>query len=317
MLSNDNTPLTIRTTFDGPTLNFDFPGMLIGVAEYPEGPTGCTVIAFPSGALTAIDVRGGAVGTTGSFEWNHAICLAGGSLYGLEAASGVAAELFAQRNYAKNFQDIALVSGAIVFDYGGRDNAIYPDKALGRAALKAMRAGVFPLGQRGAGISAGCGKPFQFLRGETAGQGGAFRAVGPTKIAAFSVVNALGGIVDRQGRVVRGYRDAANPSKRYTVAEVAERLAHGPASTPSGNTTLTVVVTNQKLSGMALRQLSRQVHASMARAIQPFHTTFDGDVLYAVTTNAVENPNLNEVGLGLLATELVWDAVLSVAQSAD
>src|ERR1700704_2216847 len=100
MISNDNTDLKPITTFDGPTLTFDFPGLEIGVAEYDEGPTGCTVFCFPAGALTAIDVRGGAVGSSGNFEWNHAICLAGGSLYGLEAASGAAAELFARRGFA-------------------------------------------------------------------------------------------------------------------------------------------------------------------------------------------------------------------------
>ena len=79
---------------------------------------------------------------------------------------------------------------------------------------------------------------------------------------------------------------------------------------PPGNTTLTVVVTNQRLDARLLRTLGRQVHASLARAIQPFHALVDGDVLYAVSTNEVE-PDLESIGLGVVASELGWDAVLS------
>ena len=81
-----------RTTFDGPALELDFPGLRIGVAEYDEGPTGCTVLHLPpGGAACAVDVRGGSPGTIGSaYEWTHALCFAGGSLYGLEAACNAA-----------------------------------------------------------------------------------------------------------------------------------------------------------------------------------------------------------------------------------
>jgi L-aminopeptidase/D-esterase-like protein len=54
----------------------------------------------------------------------------------------------------------------------------------------------------------------------------------------------------------------------------------------------------------------------MARAIQPFQTVWDGDTLYAVTTNEVENPGLNEVALAVAGSETVWDAVLSIANAA-
>lgn len=162
MITNDNTNLEPKTSFESQRLRFDFPSFKIGVAEYEDGPTGCTVFYFPNGTSTAIDVRGGSVGTIGNYEWNHAICLAGGSLYGLEAVTGVAAELFAQHNYSTNFEQIALVSGAIIYDYSPRENAIYPDKRLGRAALKAATSGVFPIGGHGAGCSASVGNCFEF-----------------------------------------------------------------------------------------------------------------------------------------------------------
>jgi L-aminopeptidase/D-esterase-like protein len=308
-VSNDNTLLIPRTAFDGPALRFDFPALQIGIAEYEEGPTGCTVFYFPKGAACAMDIRGGSPGYIGDYGWTNAICLAGGSLYGLEAAAGVAAEFLAMRGYSTQWFEIGLVSGAIIFDYGPRNNAIYPDKALGRAALKAAQAGVFPLGPRGAGRSATAGKAYDFSQAEPAGQGGAFRQIGPTNIAVFTVVNALGAIVDRQGNVVRGNLDR-NTHRRCPMVEYLEQRAE-QSKPPKGNTTLTVLVTNQKLGTQELRQFGRQVHSSMGRAIQPFHAIDDGDVLFAVTTSEVENESLGVTALGVYASELAWDAVLS------
>ena len=315
-LSNDMAELRPLTSFDGPELRFDFPGLEIGVAEYDEGPTGCTVFSFADAAALAVDVRGGSPATSGArVDLVHAICLAGGSLYGLEAAAGVAAELLAARDYRTGWLEIPLVAGAIIFDWGPRDNAVYPDKELGRAAVRAARAGVFPIGRRGAGRSATAGKVFAYGEGEPAGQGGAFRQIGETKVAVFTVVNAIGAIVDRDGNVVRGYHDRDTGLRRQLVPGVEERLAGGIAvRPPPGNTTLTVVATNLRLDRRQLRTLGRQVHASMARAIQPFHALEDGDVLFAVSTGAVQNdPLLDTTALGVVASELAWDAVLSVA----
>jgi len=309
--SNDNTDLTPRTTFDGPELRFDFPGLEIGVAEYDEGPTGCTVFHFPAGVPAAMDVRGGSPAYVGDYGFVHAVCFAGGSIYGLEAASGVAAELFARRGHSTAWNEIAVVSGAIIYDYRPRQNAIYPDKTLGRAALQAARPGVFPLGPRGAGRSATVGKGPALGRWEPAGQGGAIRQLGATKTAVFTVVNAIGAIVDRDGRVVRGHLDPDSGTRRHA----ADALARAPAANdaPPGNTTLTLVATNQQLDRRALVQLGRQVHASMARAIQPFHALNDGDVLVTVSTGEViaDADALDDWTLGVLAAETAWDAVLT------
>jgi len=315
--SNDHTDLVPRAGLEGRCLEFEFPGVEIGVAEYDEGPTGCTVFHFPEGASCSTDVRGGSPGTMGGgYELVHAICLAGGSLYGLEAATGVAAELFARREYRTGWLDIPLVAGAIIFDYGPRDNAVYPDKELGRAALRAAREGVFPLGRRGAGRSATAGKTFEYSEGEPAGQGAAFRQVGETKIAVFTVVNAVGAIFDREGNVVCGHLDRATGTRRKLVTGVDERLQSGlPVRPLPGNTTLTVVATNERLDQRTLRTLGRQVHASMARAIQPFHALVDGDVLFAVSTNEVQSPVLESIGLGVVASEVAWDAVLASVAS--
>jgi L-aminopeptidase/D-esterase-like protein len=313
-LTNDTAELRPRTEFDTGVLALGLPGLEIGVAEYDEGPTGCTVLHFPDGAACSIDVRGGSPGISGAgYEFVHAICLAGGSLYGLEAAAGVAAELLARREYRTGWMDIPIVAGAIIFDWGPRDNAVYPDKALGRAALRAARPGAFPLGPRGAGRSATVGKVFAYEEGEPAGQGGAYRRIGETSIAVFSVVNAIGAVVDRDGNVVRGHYDRETGLRRPLVPGVEERIAAGrPVRPPPGNTTLTVVATNLRLDARQLRTVGRQVHASLARAIQPFHALEDGDVLFAASTAQVESdPLLDTTAVGVVASELAWDAVLA------
>jgi L-aminopeptidase/D-esterase-like protein len=344
---------------DGPELKFDFPGLLIGVAEYEEGPTGLTVFYFPQGVMAAVDVRGGAAATINTDRLRlgydqptvRAVFFTGGSSYGLEAASGIMAELLAIRGRATlaaaganaapargavAWEMIPTVTGAVVFDFRGRDNAIHPDKQLGRAAIQAARAGRFPVGERGAGRMVNVGKFFGPAFMESAGQGGAFRQAGATKIAAFTVVNSVGVIVDRGGRVVRGNFDPesglrrtlaqdlndgsaarkklarALPEAALGPAEAKTASAEDPSPAPGGgNTTLTMLVTNQQLTHQQLSRLALQTHTSMARAIQPFHTEKDGDVLFAATTGAVRNPDLEFEELASHAAEAAWDAVLS------
>jgi 6-aminohexanoate-oligomer endohydrolase len=312
VISNDTVHPVPRTDIAAARwLDVDFPGLEIGVAEYAEGPTGCTVFGFPKIASLHTDVRGGSPGINGEhLTVTNAICFAGGSLYGLEASTGVAAELFAQRGFSTKWMDIAIVSGAIIFDYGRRQNAIYPDKELGRAAVRAMRPGRFPLGAHGAGCSATAGHG---NTAELSGQGGAARMIGPVHVAVFTVVNAYGAIVDRTGAVVRGNIDA---SGRRSRAErmIEETGAYDPvagrARGVTANTNLTILVTDQKLDMLQLRSLARQTHASMARALQPFNTRWDGDILFAVSTQSVDS-TLDEVSLGVVASELAWAAVLA------
>ena len=316
MLTNDNATLTPVTRFDTPALEFDFAGLEIGVAEYSEGPTGCTVVYFPRGATGVADVRGGAPGTilTHREGWVDAICLAGGSVYGLEASSGVNAELLARKKYDTDWNNIAIVSGAVIFDFNRFrvNRSVYPDKALGRAALAAARPGWFPGGSRGAGVCASVGKwlrePYEL---ERSGQGGAVYAAGDVRVAAFTVVNAVGCLVDRRGAAVRGHLDPKT-GRRHRVGEVVSiRREAGPEpDVPPGNTTLTVIATNQVMGIRELNQMARQVHSSMARAIDPFHTMYDGDVLYAVTTNEIDPAPLKYNEISYIASELAWDAVL-------
>jgi len=199
----------------------------------------------------------------------------------------------------------------MLIDYFHSDlvKAIQPEAQVVNAAAP----GVFPLGPRGAGVCATVGKwlrdPYQL---ERSGQGAAVHAAGAVRIAAFAVVNAVGALVDRSGRAVRGHLDPGT-GKRVRVGEVVSirRDAEPMPEPPPGNTTLSLIITNQAMSLRELNQMARQVHSSMARAIDPFHTMYDGDVLYCVTTNAIDPAPLKYNEVSYIASELAWDAVLS------
>jgi L-aminopeptidase/D-esterase-like protein len=320
--SNQNTSLTPARGSGSGVVEYDFPGVLVGTAQYDEGPTGATVIAVPAGARTAVDARGGAVGLSGGFPVNHAICLAGGSVHGLEAGAGVMTEMRERRGNSTLFSDLPLVSTAIIYDYPARGNAIHPDAALGRAAYRNAESGWAAYGRVGAGCSATVGKVHSSRR-EFAGQGVAFRQVGDVKILVVTVVNAVGVVVDRDGTVVRGNFDSRSGERRHPHLDYATSLASGVApDMPRGNTTITAVVTNVDLSDADLSQFARQVHGSMNRGIQPFHTSMDGDVLFALTTaelglpDAAARPGLpsaTATAIGGVAAEVVWDAILQAA----
>jgi L-aminopeptidase/D-esterase-like protein len=318
--------LAITTVRPGPVLQFDWPGVEIGVATYEDGPTGVTVIRFPKRVTAAVDVRGAGPGTLMTdamrlgynYAWVDAIVLSAGSAYGLEAVAGVAGALKDDGARSGMWGEIAGVAGAVVYDFlGHRLNEFYPDKRLAQAALHAAKPGGFPLGAQGAGRDVMQG--WFFGCGSHSGQGGAFRQLGDTKIAAFVVVNASGSITGRDGNLVKCHRGA----NWGTLTKTAELIAYAPESrdgdwsppadgNPSRrNTTISVVVTNREMGWAGLQRLATQVHTSMARAIQPFSTFDDGDTLFAVSTGDVKADKPELIDLDTVAAETMWDAILA------
>lgn len=316
------------------TLEFDWPMVRVGTGEYPAGPTGVTVFHFKRKVLGAVDVSGGAPGTVNAeflklgydLPELDSVVLSGGSWYGLETATAVATALKddgVRDGYAFGEDpNIALSVGSIIYDFGSRRlNEIYPDKRLAQAAYRAAETGWFPQGSAGAGRMALSGVFFGC--NAHSGQGGAFRQLGDLKIAAFTVVNSLGVITDRDGNTVACY-----PGKNWPEdLRTADLMQDFPRSRAEGwagvsaddrnknhNTTVSLVVVNQKLPHAQLQRLAKQVHASMSRGIQPFATQFDGDVLYAVSTGEMEataDDAMSSADLGAVASEVMWDAILS------
>lgn len=326
----DRLEITLNDGFDDPdALRFDWPMLTIGTGQYEAGPTGVTVIRFGRKVHGAVDVRGGGPGTVNAPYLNigyvqpelDAVVLAGGSWYGLEAVTAVNSAMKDDGYRGGHWNNVGLAVGSIIYDFGGRRlNEIYPDKRLAQAALRAARPGVFPTGPYGAGRSAMTGGLFGC--NARSGQGAAFREIGEVKVAVFTVVNALGVVTDRDGRVAACHPGASWP-KELTAHDLMSTTPESlkpdwdgtRANEPERkNTTISLVVTNRSMTSAELKRLAVQVHTSMARAIQPFATELDGDVLYAVSTGEVDSGpgnGLVTAEIGTVASELMWDAILS------
>ncbi len=310
-------------------MQYDWPILSVATGEYSDGPTGVTVFHFDKKVSVAIDARGGGPGTVNAEYMKlgydipelDTVVFAGGSWYGLEAVTAVASALkddgLRDGNAFSLEPSVAMSVGAIIFDYGTRRlNEIYPDKRLAQATFREAKTGTFPLGATGAGRFAKTGGFFGC--NAFSGQGGAFRQIGDIKIAAFTVVNSLGVIVDRDGVVQACYPSEHAPDSKlakdlfsqFVNAKTPQRSAENGEQS-SKNTTISLIVVNQKLEPALLQRLAVQVHTSMGRAIQPFATVFDGDVLYAVSTNELEEQVMQPHDLGVLASEVMWDALLS------
>ncbi len=306
-------------------LTFKWDKFRIGSAEYPQGPTGCTVISFPDRNVKAVaDLRGSA---TGSIFTNSlvegltvldCIVFTGGSLLGLESVSGINADIFKDRNYATGWTTIPYVAGSVIFDWVNRKQHLYPDMALGSAAYRSAETGRFILGKHGVGINATIAKGFGPDYLQQSGQGGAVETFGEVKIAAFIVINALGAIYDEQGKVIHGYLDRKNNqqfSENELLKQVYPMNPNSQKPEQKGNTTLSIIIINVDLELDEMREIARQVHNSFSEVIRPFGTSEDGDTLYLVSTREIQMADKDRFDaiprLGMLATKVAKKAIYS------
>src|SRR5690625_979031 len=158
----------IRMSYNNIT---DVPGIKVGNAQNLDALTGCTVILTEEGATGSVDVRGSAPGTretdlldpVNTIDQVHGITLAGGSAFGLEAASGVMAYLEEKDvGVDVGIQKVPIVPSAILFDLAIGEKTVRPDKEMGYAASKNARKGEIELGNVGAGCGATVGKILGF-----------------------------------------------------------------------------------------------------------------------------------------------------------
>ena len=288
----------------------DVAGLRVGNASDAALKSGATVLTADAPFVAAVDVRGGAPGTRETdllepgrlVEAVDAIVLAGGSAYGLDAASGVTDRLRALgRGYRVGPAVVPIVPAAILFDLlngGAKDWRDNPYRALGAAAFDAAAAD-FAVGSEGAGTGAmtatvmgGLGSSSLVLPdGTTVGALVAVNAFGSVTrpggrdfwAAPFEIGDEFGGRPPVAGRVAPGF---PGPEQR------------GPAN-PRGNTTIAIVATDAALDKAGARRMAAAAQDGMARAIHPAHTPFDGDLIFGVATGA--RPLGDESGLATLA----------------
>lgn len=309
--SQDSGPSSISTSPGARALPWIFPEVLVGQASDASGPTGVTILRFPRRLPCVVDVRGGSPLSLATDALRvaptliDAIVLSGGSIYGLAAPLAIAEAIRAERSGALDWDQIARVCGAVIYDFGLRKTAVTPTELHAKAALAAASARQVGRGPIGAGAGASCGKWRLDTVPEAAGQGAACSEIGALKLGVITIVNSLGAIYDRKGQVLRGHLD---PSTKRRLDLPA---APGVGSKAGGHTTLSVLITNARLSAASLFALARQCHAAMARAIRPFNAASDGDIFFALSTETVELGATSFEALGHYAGELAWDAVLS------
>jgi L-aminopeptidase/D-esterase-like protein len=297
----------------------DLPGVRVGHATDADGLTGCTVILVTDGAVAGVDVRGSAPGTretdllrpTALGERIHAICLTGGSAFGLAAADGVMQWLSEHEiGFETGVRRVPIVPAAALFDLGIGDPGATPDAAMGRAAAEAASDGPIEEGSIGAGTGATVGKLAGPQAASKGGVGTAARVLPDgTLVAALVVTNAVGNVVGRDGAILAGAR---SPSGGFIDADEllgAPRPDEGIGQFGS-NTTLGVIATNAPLDRAGCRKLAELGHDGLAIAIRPVHTMLDGDTVFALSTGTgAPRVGLELLALGAAATSVMVEAI--------
>ncbi len=284
--------------------------------------TGCTAILCEQGAMGGVDIRGSASGTQEIDTLSpghvtdqvHGILLAGGSAFGLEAASGVRRYLAGRKvGYAFGGQHIPIVPGAILFDLGIGKSNVHPNAAMGEAAAAAATTDPVAEGSVGAGTGATLGKLFGIAQAMKAGIGSfTVTLPGGILVSALVAVNALGDVRDpATAKIIAGARKSAG-SREFIDSEAAILRGTVIGGAPR-NTTLAVVVTNAKLNKVQANKLAQFASLGMARTIYPVNTMADGDVAFALSLGALQ-ADINT--LGVAAAEAVVQSILRAARLA-
>lgn len=298
----------------------DVDGLRVGHSVDERVRSGVSILVPDVAGVAAVDVRGGAPGTRETDALNptclvdgiHAICLSGGSAFGLDAASGVAAKLALDgKGFAIGDFRVPIVPAAILFDLtnGGDKNwgMNPPYRRLGIEALDAIGHD-FPLGPVGAGFGATAGR----LRGGL-GSASAVDADG-MQVGAMLAINPVGSTV-------------WPGSKRLYSAELAMDDGIGPQPMPppgpplldlpdeariGGNTTIGIVATNVSVTKAEAQRIAIMAQDGLARAIRPVHTPFDGDTIFVISTARLELTGARPhalARLGAIASDCVTRAI--------
>ncbi len=305
-------------------------GIRVGHYTDNESLKGCTVVRFPAeGVTAAIDVRGSAPGTRETdlldpvnlVDKIHAIVLSGGSAYGLDTASGVMACL-EKENIGFPVGEglvVPIVPAAVLFDLDIGNARIRPSAQWGFAACQQADHSPVKMGNIGAGTGATVGKFLGKNRAMKSGIGSALRRLpGGVLVGAIVAVNALGDVIEND-HIIAGVRGDESGSFQSSVAVVLDREIADIF--PGTNTTIGVVATNIPFDKTRLKKIAQMAHDGMARAINPAHTMYDGDTIFAVSvspqkdssrTTAADAVNL----AGTAAAEVMAKAIVNAVKHA-
>ena len=302
----------------------DVAGLMVGHFTDTRRPTGCTVIITPDGSVAGVDVRGAAPGTretdllhpSNLVDRVHAIVLAGGSAWGLDAASGVMQWLEEQQiGLPVGFGLVPIVPAAVLFDLPVGNARIRPDAQAGYAACVAASRQPPLEGNVGAGAGALVGKIFGLKRAMKGGIGSAAITVDGITMGALIACNALGDVINpTTGQLLAGARTA--DGIQLVDSRAALLAGETPKSVMAGtNTTIGVIATDAVLTKAQAHRLALVAHDGLARSINPVHTLSDGDTLFALGTGKAGKP-ADMMLLSTLAAEVTAMAVVRAVMAA-
>lgn len=307
-------------------------GIRVGHAQDFEAVTGCTVVLCEKGAAGGVDQRGGAPGTRETdalqtvhlVDRVHAVMLAGGSAFGLDAASGAVRFLEEKKvGFNVGVARVPIVPAAILFDLGIGSSKRRPDAEMGyQACFDASRKAPAE-GSVGAGTGATVGKILGMGQAMKGGIGTAAIEIGAgVQVAAIVVVNAFGDVIDPQtSQIIAGARSLKKGPLKIgkgkfvdtmkVMKSLVGRTVFGAAQ--RGNTVIGVVATNARLDKEGATKVARMAMNGVARTILPANTMLDGDTIFALATGK-RKADVNIVGA--YAAEAVAQAILRAVQNA-
>lgn len=299
-------------------------GLKVGHVTLAERPTGCTVILAEHGAVAGVDVRGAAPGTretdlldpVNMVPMVHAIVLAGGSAFGLDAASGVMRWLEEHDiGFDVRVAKVPIVPAAILFDLGVGNAKIRPTADCGYRAAAAATIGPVAEGDVGAGAGATVGKLLGAGRAMKGGIGTASITLPDgLVVSALVAVNAVGDVIDpATGAVVAGVRTADGKG----LADARKLLRAGTLRAdgrPGENTTIGVVATNARLAKAQATKVAQMAHDGFARAIAPVHTMNDGDTIFSLATGTLSRDGDVTI-IGALAADVMAEAIVRAVRA--
>lgn len=299
-------------------------GIEVGHFTDTRRPTGCTVVMAREGAVAGVDVRGAAPGTretdllhpSNLVDKVHAIMLAGGSAWGLEAATG-AVRWLEERGVGLDVAvgRLPIVPAAVLFDLLVGDMRIRPDAAAGYAACAAASSADPAEGNVGAGAGAVVGKVFGIQHAMKGGVGTASVTVDGVTVGALIACNALGDVIDPDtAQVMAGARTDDGRALRDTRRALL--CGQPPQPLLAGtNTTIGVVATDAILTKAQAHRLAIAAHDGLARSINPVHTMSDGDTLFSLGTGRA-GKSLGMMVLATMAAEATARATVRAVQAA-
>jgi len=315
---------TLQNTAGNRNSLTDVEGIRVGHFTYSQRPTGCTVILTEAGAVAGVDVRGAAPGTretdllspVNTVEEVHAILLAGGSAFGLDAATGVVRYLRERGvGYPTRAANVPIVPAAILYDLNLGDASIWPDADSGYAAASEATGDPVAEGNVGAGAGATIGKTAGLNQAMKGGLGSSSHRIGGLVVGAIVAVNCVGNVIDpATGEIIAGAR---NPDgSGFIDTRQMIRIGQEAAVTAGENTTIGAVATNASFTKTEMTKVAQMAQDGLARTIYPAHTPADGDTVFALSTGTSEaNANLGTVGA--LAAEVLADAIIRAVKEAN